>query len=121
MPKYRVQLKQGSRTIVNNIEAKSVQAVIQFFETLTTMKVTEVLKIEYENNTLQPIDDMQYYPLGKFIARNESSSKSHQFILQNIKLTKNSDDVDNLARLCLEIDGLNVTSTFAGLLKNKLV
>ena len=61
MPKYRVQLKQGSKTFVEHIEAKSLQAVLDFFALISTAKVTEVLKIEYEDTTKQPVDDMSVF------------------------------------------------------------
>lgn len=118
MPKYRVQLKQGSRTIVNHIEAKSVQAVLDLFNTLSTMQVSEILKIEYSDDTLPPVDDMVYYPFVKFMARNELSRKTHQILLHNIKMTKNTDDIDLKIKECLEIDTLKVDSTYCGLFKN---
>lgn len=121
MPKYRVQLKQGSRTIVNHIEAKNVTAVLSLFNTLTTMKVSEILKVEYSDDTLPPSDDMNYYPLAKFIAKNEETRKSMQVVLHNIKLTKNSTDIDQAIRQFIEIDGLNVDSTYCGLFKESKV
>lgn len=118
MPKYRVQLKQGSRTIVNHIEAKSVQAVLDLFNSLTTMKVSEVLKIEFSDDTLPPIDDMVYYPLVKFMAKNDTSRKTHQVTLHNVKMTKNEAEIDLKIKECLEIDTLKVDSTYCGLFKN---
>ena len=118
MPKYRVQLKQGSRTIVNQVEAKSVQAVLDLFNTLTTMKVSEVLKIEFSDDTLPPIDDMIYYPLVKFMAKNDTSRKTHQVTLHNVKMTKNELEIDLKIKECLEIDNLIVDSTYCGLFKN---
>ena len=48
MPKYRIQLKRGKRTIVENQEFKSVSHALDFYQQLSTMKVTEILKVEYE-------------------------------------------------------------------------
>lgn len=118
MPKYRVQLKQGSRTIVNQVEAASVAAVLNLFNSLTTMQVSEILKIEFSDDTLPPVDDMVYYPLVKFMARNEATRKSHQIILHNIKMTKNTDEIDLKIKECLEIDTLKIDSTYCGLFKN---
>lgn len=117
MPKYRVQLKQGSRTIVNHIEAKSVPAVLAFFNYLSTMQVTEILKVEYTNDHIQPVDDMQYFPLVKFMARNENTRKTMQVVLHNIKLTRDSKEIDMAIREHLEIDGLKIDSTYTGLFK----
>lgn len=118
MPKYRVQLKQGSRTIVNHLEAKSVQAVLDLFQSLTTMQVSEILKVEYSDDTLPPIDDMAYYPLCKFFAANEDSRKSVQVVLHNIKLNKNENDVIIKARECLELDNLPIDSVRSILIKD---
>jgi hypothetical protein len=118
MPKYRVQLKQGSRTIVNQVEAKSVQSVLDLFNSLTTMKVSEVLKIEFSDDTFPPIDDMVYYPFVKFMAKNDTSRKANQITLHNIKLTKNESDIDLKIKECIDIDGLKVDSTYCGLFKN---
>ncbi|NOQ31680.1 MAG: hypothetical protein GQ570_11215 [Helicobacteraceae bacterium] len=119
MPKYKVQLKQGSRTIVNRIEAKSVQSVISFFETLSTMKVTEVLKIEYENDSLPPVDDMQYYPHVKAFITNDTSKKSMQIIVHNLKLTKDSKDLKDMCISHLEIDNLVIDSLSISVFKNQ--
>ena len=118
MPKYRVQLKQGSRTIVNQLEAKNVQAVLSLYNTISTMQVSEILEIKYSDETLPPVDDMAYYPFAKFMCRNEASRKTHQVLLHNIKLTKNSEDIDLMIKQCLEIDTLIVDSTYCGLFKN---
>lgn len=118
MPKYRLRLQQGSRTIVNHIEAKSVQAVLDLFNTLTTMQVSEILKIEYTDDTLPPVDDFLYYPLAKFFVSNEQSGKSTQIVLHNIKMTKNTDEIAAKAKECLEVQTLNIDSCHSFLMKN---
>lgn len=120
MPKYRIQLKQGSRTITNHIEAKSVNDALLFFNTLTTMQVSEILEIKYTDDTLQPVDDMNYYPFCKLIANNDTTGKSKQVLLHNVKLTKNEADIDLAIKMHLEIDLLKVDSTYCGLFKNKI-
>jgi len=117
MPNYRIQLKQGSRTIVNHVEAKNVASVQQFFETLTTMQVSEILEVVYQNDTLPPPDDFAYYPLFKCFLREASTRKSVQLVLQNLKLSKGSDDVALLAKEFLSIDGSSVDSVYVGSLK----
>jgi hypothetical protein len=118
MPKYRIQLKQGSRTITNHIEAKSVNDVLALFQTLSTMQVSEILEIKYTDETLPPVDDMLYFPFVKIFANNEASRKSQQFLLHNIKLTKNSVDIDQALRQHCEIDTLAINSTHCGLFKS---
>lgn len=116
MPKYKVQLKQGSRTIVEHIEAKSVGDVKMFYSTLTTMKVSEILKIEFEDNTKPPIDDFNYWSLFKGIVAN-SERMSQQIIIHNIKLSKNEKDIAMACQTHLEVNSLNVKSIMTGLFK----
>lgn len=118
MPKYRVQLKQGSNTKTAHIEAKSVQSVLDFYQSLTTMQVTEILKLEYSDETLPPVDDMAYYPVVKMFIANDDSRKSVQFYFQNMKLNKNEEDVVLKAKQCLEIDNLNIDSIRSLLIKD---
>ncbi len=118
MPKYRVQLKQGSRTVVNEVEAKDVTACIAFFETLSTMKVSEVLEIKYENNTTPPIDDFNYYPLFKGIMHT-STRLARQVLVNNVKISKTEQDIAMACSQYLEIEGANINSLYNGLFKMK--
>ena len=118
MPKYRVQLKQGSKTYVEHIEAKSVQSVLDFFALLSTAKVTEILKLEYEDTTKQPVDDMNYYPVCKLMLANSEKHVSRQVIIHNVKSTKSIDDVLTAAKQHLEVSGFSVTSSYSSLLKS---
>ena len=120
MPKYRVQLKQGSKTFVEHIEAKSLQAVLDFFALISTAKVTEVLKVEYEDTTKQPVDDMNYYPVCKLMLSNSANHVSRQVVVHNVKLTKNLTDVINASKQYLEVSGFPVTSSYSSLLKSPL-
>jgi len=117
MPLYRVQLKQGSRTIVNHIEAKSLNDLLSFYDRVSTMKVTEVLEVVYQNNHDIPIDDFNYKKLFKGYIRNHSSHKSKQIILHNLKPTINEDDLYSAIKAHLEIDGLVVDSVYCSLFK----
>lgn len=121
MPKYRVQLKQGGSTKVAHIEAKSVQAVLDFYQSLTTMQVTEILKIEYEDKTIPPVDDMAYYPVCKMFIANNGSGKSVQFYFANMKLNKDNNDVILKAIECLELDNLAIDSVRSVLIKNSVL
>lgn len=120
MPKYRVQLKQGSRTITEHIEAKSLQSVLDFFSLLSTAKVTEVLKIEYENNTNPPIDDMLYFPFAKVIIGNLSAKTSKQVMFHNIKPSKNTADIIQACKTHLDINGLSVDNCYTALIKTSI-
>lgn len=119
MPEARIQLKQGSRTYVERGEFKSLAAVLDFYRTLSTAQVTEVwgFSSPYKDTTLPPADDMAYFPMVKLIARNEQSQKSMQVVVRNVKLTKNSAEISQKIRECMEIQGLNIDSTIATMFK----
>jgi hypothetical protein len=116
MPLYKVQLKQGRRTITNQIEAKSVTDVVTFFETLTTMKVSEVLEVVYQKNTQPPIDDFNYYSLYKGIIKN-NLRMSKQIVLNNVKLTVSENDIYEACKNHLLIGGSTVDSSYSSLFK----
>ncbi len=117
MPKYRVQVKQGSKTMVQHIEAKSVDSVLAFYNTLSTARVTEILKVEYEDSRTPPVDDFQYNSLCKIMIANTSSNISKQVIINNLKITKDENDIVAACKAYLEIDGLSVNSCYSCLVK----
>lgn len=118
MPQFRIQLKQGSRTYVERGEFKSLQHVLNFYNTLTTCQVSEIWGgAGYKDNTIPPIDDMNYYVMVKQLARNEESKKSVQVVVRNVKLTINAQEVAAKIKECMEIDGLAIDTTIATLFK----
>lgn len=119
MPQYKVQLKQGSRTIVEYIECSSVASALSFFESVTTMKVTEILKIEYQapENTIIPNDDFQYRKIYKAFIKDTTTNQSRQVIFHNIKLTVNENELANYIMAYLEIEGLKADSVYCSLFK----
>jgi len=119
MPYYKVQLKQGQRTIVEHIEAKDTSSILAFFEEISTMKVSEILRIEYqmpESSTI-PIDDFLYTKLYKSFIKNTDTNISRQIVVHNIKKSKNEKDVANAIRTFLEVGGLRIDSVFTSLMK----
>ena len=119
MPQYRVQLKQGRRTITNHLEAKSVADCLAFFQTMTTMQVSEILEIKYEDNSTPPVDDFGYWAIYKGIVKNDARA-SRQIILNNVKLSKNEKDIALACRTHLEVLGLNVDSVMTSLFKQSI-
>ncbi len=117
MPKYRVQIKQGSKTMVQHIEASSVDAVLALYQALSTAKVTEILKVEFEDTTTPPPDDMQYYSVFKGIVRDSSTHKSRQVIINNVKLSKSTDAISTVLKEYLELDGRRIDGVVSTLLK----
>ena len=117
MPLYRVQLKQGSRTIVNHVEAKSLNDLLAFYDRISTMKVTEVLEVVYQSGGDIPVDDFNYKKLFKGYIRNTSSHKSRQIILHNLKKSVDEDDLVSAIKAHLEVDGLVVDSVYCSLFK----
>lgn len=118
MPKYRIQLKQGKRTIVEHAEFKSVSHALNFYNTLSTMKVTEILRVEYEDvSQVIPIDDMNYYSIFKSFLKNNDINVSKQMLVHNIKLSKNENDLFEAIKINCEIDGASVDGIYCSLFK----
>ncbi len=117
MPKYKIQLKQGKRTIVAHGEFKNVSAVLAHYNRISTMKVSEILRVEYEDTTTPPVDDFNYRSLFKGIVKNKDLRKSKQVIFNNIKMSINENDIYNSCMLNMEIDGAKIDSGLATLFK----
>jgi hypothetical protein len=118
MPKYKIQLKQGKRTLVDYGEFKSVASVLAHYEAISTMKVTEILRVEYESDSNIPIDDFNYQSLFKGIIKNNDSRKSKQVIFHNIKNSIGENDIYNSCKQNMEIDSLRVDEITATLFKS---
>jgi len=118
MPKYKIQLKQGKRTLVDYGEFKSVSHVLEHYRTLTTMQVSEICRVEFEDESTPPVDDFNYYSLFKGIIKNKESRKAKQVIFHNIKKTKGENDIYNSCMQNMEIDGMNVDEIIATLFKS---
>ena len=118
MSVYKVQLKQGSRTLVEYIEASSVSDVQAFYSTVTTMKLTEVLKVEYQasDNSI-PIDDFNYNRLYKAFIKDTSTGKSRQVILHHLKKSLNENEIADYIKAYMKIDGVAVDSVYCSLMK----
>lgn len=120
MPMYRIQLKQGSRTIVNHLEANSWEDVLAFYEKVSTMKVTEILEVKYQyNGDTLPVDDFNYRKLFKGFIRNEEQRISRQIILHNIKKTVSLKELYQYILQYLKINGFRVDSVQTALFKDK--
>ena len=116
MPNYRVQLKQGRRTITNHIEAKSVADCIAFFQENSTMQVSEVLEVKYIDDTIPSMDDFLYNSIYKGVLQN-SQRMSKQIVLNNVKITKSETDIAMSAKIHLEVGGMPIESSITGLFK----
>ncbi|MFT7004251.1 MAG: hypothetical protein ACJAWW_001608 [Sulfurimonas sp.] len=110
MPKYKIQLKQGKRTIVAHGEFKSVEAVKAHYNLVSTMRVSEILKVEFEDYKTPPIDDYNYMSQFKAFIKNEDTRKSKQVIFNNLKHTLSDSQLYESIKLNMEIDGLKVDS-----------
>lgn len=114
---FRVQLKQGSRTIVNHLEADTWEDILAFYNSVSTMKVSEILEVRYSNDSQPPVDDFNYKRLFKGIIRNEENHKSKQIILHNIKMSINSKDLAGYIKQYLRIAGSRVDGVLTTLFK----
>jgi len=110
MPKYKIQLKQGKRTIVAHGEFKNVQAVLTHYNRISTMKVSEISKLEYEDATVPPVDDFNYRSQFKGIIKNDDNRISKQVIFNNIKLNINEQDIYDSCISNMEINNHMINS-----------
>jgi hypothetical protein len=117
MAVFRVQLKQGSRTIVEHIEAKNYQNVLNFYNSVSTMKVSEILEVKYSDKTIPPIDDFNYKKLYKGFIRNNDTHISRQVIIHNIKKSISENDISNYIKQYLSIDNKKIDSVLVSLFK----
>lgn len=114
---YKVQLRQGKRVVVEEIEAKSVSDVLAFYNRITTIQVSEIWRLEYLDKSSPPSDDFSYYSLVKLFVRNSEAKKSKQLILHNVKLSVSESDLFDAVKSHLLIDGLHVDSIIVPLWK----
>jgi len=108
MPNYKIQLKQGKRTIVAHGEFKNVEAVKTHYNRISTMKVSEILKVEFEDKSKPPIDDFEYNSQFKAFIQNNDTRKSKQVIFNNIKRTVSNNELYDSIKETMEIDGLKI-------------
>lgn len=117
MPKYKIQLKQGKVTRVAHGEFKNISACLAHYNTISTMKVTEILRVEYEDTSTPPVDDYNYRSLFKGYINNSDTRKSKQVIFHNLKLSVGENDVYNSCISNMEIEGSSVDSVACALFK----
>ena len=116
---YKVQLKQGSRTIIEHVEATGTAPILNFYNTVSTMKVTEILKIEYQaSDNVIPIDDFVYTKLYKGFVKNMETNVGTQYIVHNVKLTVNENEVASAIMANFKINGTAIDSVYCSLMKD---
>jgi hypothetical protein len=116
---YQVQLKIGSRTVIDHIEASSFDMVLSLYETLSVAKVTEIREVVYSlpDATNIPPDDFNYFTICKTFVRDSSTGKSQQVILHYVKPNKHEDDVFSALKEFTKLDGASFDSTITTLFK----
>ncbi len=118
MPKYKVSLKQGSKTWVEYIETDNLQSLLDFYSQITTAKIKKVEEIVYEDPSNSfIIDDGNYWDYVKVFVRNKSTSKMKQYIFKHIKRNKNEKELASLFKQYLKIDGGKVDAVVSLIIK----
>jgi glutathione peroxidase-family protein len=118
MPVFQVKLAQGKRSLNEEVEAKSLESLLSFYETCTTMKVMEVRKIVFvAPSDVRPIDDNNYNSLFKTFAKNDTTGISRQFIFHNLKKTKNENEIFAMMKECFEVNGAHIDTIYSSLFK----
>lgn len=119
MSYYKVQLKQGSRTIIEHVEAAGTAQILNFYSLVSTMKVTEILKIEYQaSDNVIPVDDFNYTKIYKGFVKNIETNIGTQYIVHNIKPTINENEIADAIMANFKIDGLKIDSVYCSLMKD---
>jgi len=102
--RFKVALRQGQKTWIEYIEAKSLEDVLNFYKAVSTAKVVRVEQIVYENeNENVPLDDRSYWSIVKVIARRDGFSR--QYLFHNVKLNIDTEKLAELMRQHLRVAG----------------
>lgn len=118
MPNYQVQLKQGRNIKSVMVESASATNVLEFFNFICTMKVTEIKEVVYVAPTdIVPMDDFNYHPSFKTFARNDAQKISKDFFFNNVKKTLSEKEIFMAMKEFLTIDGLHIDSIYSSLFK----
>jgi len=110
MPNYKIQLKQGKRTIVAYGEYKSLTHLLAHYKKISTMQVSEVTQVIFKDDSLPPNDDFNYMTQFKGFIKNNDSRKSQQVVFNNLKKTLSDPELNQSIIENMEIDGLKVDS-----------
>lgn len=117
MPLFQVKLAQGKRSLNEEIEAKNLASLLEFYDYCTTMKIMEVRQIVFiAPSELRPVDDMNYNSLFKTFAKN-SLGVSRQFIFHNLKKTRSDQEIFSMMKQCLEVNNSAIDSIYCSLFK----
>lgn len=113
MPIYSVRAKQGGTTRSYQMEGKSQDSIVQFFDQVTTQKVTKIFggALTYVYSGVIPIDDMNYFSRVTVFVSNSTTRLSKAVHLNNVKKTINETTLGAACIAHLEIDGLAIDST----------
>jgi hypothetical protein len=110
---YHVTLNQG-RTFTLAIEAKSLSALQSFLDQVTTAKVLEIKQTVYKAGTdTRPIDDKLYKRRERFLIY--ANGQAVQLDIPHVPLSRSIEEVMNLIKATVEINGNNVDSVICGL------
>jgi len=115
MPRYKAQLKQGSRTLSKDYEAKDLENLLTFLEATTTMQVKQVSKIIYDvEYDERPDEPSKYFNNFRGQILNSDTQHKHQIMIPHFK----KDALPNIFELVkkhLEIKGNPITDLLSSL------
>ncbi len=103
MPFFQVQLKKGTKTITENVEANDYKDVLEYYYKLSTCEVIEIREWLEKKNTIKKDD-------GDYVSYITCTISSQDSVPQKIKIPKvrsNIDDneLDNFIKNSLLING----------------
>lgn len=109
--KYQIKLQQGKNSITAYGEFKSLDSCLAHFRNISTMKIAEIREIVYQDETsLIPLDDFNYIKQIKCYIKNDSTRKSMQIVMNNIKMGLTEKSLIDSIKQNYEIDNFKVDS-----------
>jgi len=102
MPLFQVQLKKGTKTITENVEANDYKDVLEYYYKLSTCEVIEIREWLEKKNTIKK-DDGDYIDSVSIVIKNNFKDSS-RFRLPKVKRNISDKDLDNIIQTSLTVE-----------------
>ncbi len=102
MPFFQIQLKKGSKTITENVEANDYKDILEYYYNLSTCEVIEIREWLEKKNTTKK-DDGDYIDSVSIVLKN-SSNDSLRFRLPKVKRNIKEQEFDNIIKSSLTVE-----------------
>ena len=113
MANFKVSLRLGEKTIVEYVEADSVEDILVFYSQVSEAEVIRIEKVVYEKNV---VPQRKYWSLVKVLARSNSGI-ARQYIFHGVKRSVSERELLNAMRRFLRVEGQRIDSVLTTLWK----